>query len=269
MTHSARSFIAALLVTASVADGQAPASPARAARMPSTKPTIVLVHGAFADAMSWARVIPMLQRDGYRVVAVEQPLTSFDVDVATVTRVINAQAGSVVAVGHSYGGATITAAAAANPHVKALVYVAALAPDADEAINAFLDRYPAPLSKALMPDSAGFLSVDRDKLRDVFAADLPKSETDIMAATQKPISGASFQAKPAAAAWKTIPSWYLVARNDRSINPDLERFYARRMNAHTVEVNSSHVPFLSQPAAVVRLIEQAARAASGPAANAR
>jgi pimeloyl-ACP methyl ester carboxylesterase len=229
----------------------------------------VLVHGAFADAMSWARVIPMLQHDGYRVVAVEQPLTSFDVDVATVTRVIDAQPGPVVAVGHSYGGATITAAAAANPKVKALVYVAALAPDSGEAVAAFLDKYPAPLSTALVPDSAGFLYIDRAKLRDVFAADLPRSETDVMAATQKPIAGASFQARPAAAAWRTIPSWFLVARHDRAINPELERFYARRMNAHTVEVNSSHVPFLSQPAAVVRLIEQAARAAIAPAPTTR
>lgn len=257
----ARLALATVVTTTAVtAAAQSPRT-AAPARTVSPKPTVVLVHGAFADAMAWARVIPTLQRDGYNVVAVEQPLTAFETDVATVKRVIDAQPGPVVAVGHSYGGATITAAAG-SPKVKALVYVAALAPDSGEAVAAFLDRYPAPLSKALVPDSAGFLSVDRAKLRDVFAGDLPKSETDVMAATQKPIHGASFQAKPTAAAWKTIPSWYLVARQDRSINPELERFYAKRMHATTVEVNASHVPFLSQPAAVVRLIEQAASAAT-------
>ncbi len=270
----ATSFAAALALSATVAGGQtaAPAAPRAAAPTAAptgtTRPTIVLVHGAFADAMSWARVIPPLQRAGYHVVAVEQPLTSFEADVATVTRVIDAQTGPVVAVGHSYGGATITQAAAGHPNVKALVYVAALAPDAGEAVAAFLDQYPAPLGKALAPDAAGFLYVDRAKLRDVFARDLPTAETDVMAATQKPINGASFQAKPTAAAWKTVPAWYLVARQDRALNPDLERFYARRMKATTVEVNASHVPFLSQPAAVVRLIEQAATAASAGAPNA-
>lgn len=252
----------AFVLAAPFVGAQAPRHRAADATTASPKPTIVLVHGAFADAMSWMRVIPALLHDGYNVVAVEQPLTSFDADVATVKRMIDAQTGPVVAVGHSYGGATITAAAAGNPNVKALVYIAALAPDSGEAVAAFLEKYPAPLGKALRPDSAGFLYVDRAKLHDVFAQDLPKSQTDVMAATQKPIAGAAFQASPNAAAWKTIPSWYLVTRNDRSVNPELQRFYARRMHATTGEVNASHVPFLSQPAAVVRIIERAATAAA-------
>ena len=232
------------------------------ARSANAKPTIVLVHGAFADAMSWARVIPILQHDGYHVVAVENPLTSFDVDVANTRRVIDAQKGDVVAVGHSYGGAVITAAAGAK--VRALVFIAALAPDSGEAVAAFLEKYPAPLGKALTPDSGGFLSIDRARLRDVFAADLSVAETNVMAATQKPINGASFQATSSAVAWKRIPSWYLVAKQDRAINPELERFYATRMRATTVEINSSHVPFLSHPATVARLIEQAASSPSRP-----
>ena len=262
MTLNSRTFAAAALAAlpALLAFSPHAASAQSEARAVSTRPTIVLVHGAFADAMSWARVIPILQRDGYHVVAVENPLTSFDVDVATTRRVIDAQQGAVVAVGHSYGGAVITAAAAVSNNVSALVFVAALAPDSGEAVAAFLEKYPAPLSKALVKDAAGFLSIDRATLRDVFAGDLPVAQTEVMAATQKPINAAAFQASPIAVAWKHIPSWYLVAGQDRAINPELERFYARRMRATTVEINSSHVPFLSHPAAVARLIEQAAAA---------
>ena len=259
MTRHSRTTAAAAFAALSALSAQAAFAQSTAgAKAP--KPTIVLVHGAFADAMSWARVIPMLQRHGYHVVAVENPLTSFDVDVATTRRVIEAQKGAVVAVGHSYGGAIITSAAAGNTNVSALVFVAALAPDSGEAVAAFLEKYPAPLGKALAPDAAGFLFIDRAKLRDVFAADLPVAQTEVMAATQKPINGAAFQASSNVVAWKHIPSWYLVAKQDRAINPDLERFYAKRMGATTVEVNSSHVPFLSHPAAVARLIEQAASA---------
>lgn len=228
------------------------------------KPTIVLVHGALVDAMNWARVIPLLQHKGYHVIAVENPLTSLDADVATTKRVIDAQKGPTVVVGHSYGGAVIGTAAAGNANVKALVFIAALAPDSGEAVAANLDRYPSPLGTAFIPDAAGFLYVDRAKLRDVFAADLPRSETEVMGATQKPINGAIFQAAVAAAAWKSIPSWYMVATNDRAVNPELQRIFAKRMGATTVEIASSHLPMLSHPAAVARLIEQAA-AGSRPA----
>jgi pimeloyl-ACP methyl ester carboxylesterase len=233
----------------------------------AAKPTIVLVHGAFADGTGWQRVIAILQRDGYPVLAVQNPLGSFTADVQTTRRLIDAQKGPVVAVGHSYGGAVITEAAAGNANVKALVYVAAFAPDAGEKIGAFFERYPSSLGAALRPDAAGFLYVDRARFREVFAADVPAAEARVMAAAQKPIIGNAFEASVGRAAWKTIPSWYVVAQEDRAISPELERFYARRMRATTSEVRSSHVPFVSRPGDVARVIMQAASAATRFAAK--
>lgn len=225
---------------------------------PMAKPTIVLVHGAFADATGWQRVIPILERDGYTVLAVQNPLTSLADDVQTTKRLIDAQKGPVVAVGHSYGGAVITGAAAGNANVKALVYLAAFAPEAGEPIGAFLEKYPSALGAALRPDAAGFVYIDRAQFRDVFARDVPATEASVMSAAQKPISGSAFGASVEVPAWKTIPSWYVVAQEDRAINPDLERFYAKRMGAKTTEIKASHVLFISHPAEVARLIEQAA-----------
>jgi len=268
MTRSvARFFLAGLIAAgpSAVLGAQSPPSSARAAaptaRAPAAaKPTVVLVHGAFADGTGWQHVIPLLERDGYNVIAVQNPLTSFSTDVETTKRVVDAQQGPVILVGHSYGGAVITEAAAGSPRVKALVYIAAFAPEAGEAIGAFGEKYPAPLGAALKPDAAGFLYVDRAKFRDVFARDVPATEVSVMAAAQKPIIGNVFGATVTHASWKTIPSFYLVSQQDRAINPDLERFYAKRMGAKTVEVNSSHVSFVSHPDAVARLIEQAASA---------
>src|SRR2546426_6946709 len=227
------------------------------------KLTIVLVHGAFADGSSWRHVIPLLEQDGYGVIAVQNPLTSFADDVATTKRVIDAQKGPVVAVGHSEGGAVITSAAAGNPHVKALVYVAAFAPDAGEKINELLAKYgPTPLDAALVPDAAGFLYIDRAKFREVVAKDVSLAEARVMAATQKPIAGATFGGSVDTPAWKTIPSWYLVAQEDQAIKPELQRFMAKRMGAHTTEIKSSHVPFISHPKEVAKLIKEAASAAA-------
>jgi len=223
--------------------------------------TIVLVHGAFADGTGWQHVIPLLEGHGYGVIAVQNPLSSFAADVETTKRVIDAQAAPVVVVGHSYGGAVMTGAAAGNPNVKALVYIAAFAPEAGEAIGAFGKQYPSPLDTALKPDAAGFLYVDRAKFRDVFARDVPATDAAVMAAAQKPIIGSVFGASVPQPAWKSIPSWYLVSQEDRALNPDLERFYAKRIGATTIEVKSSHVSFVSHPDAVARLIEQAATVA--------
>jgi pimeloyl-ACP methyl ester carboxylesterase len=249
------------LVATSIAAAFAsePAAPRSSHQDP--RPVIVLVHGAFADATGWQHVIPLLEKDGYTVFAVQNSLASLADDIATTRRVIEAQKGAVVMVGHSYGGAVITGAAAGEPNVKALVYLAAFAPDANEPVGAFLDKYPVELGTALKPDKAGFLYIDRDKFHDVFCADVPAGEARVMAATQKPLAGSAFAGSVPSPAWKTIPSWYLVSQEDHAINPDLERFYAKRMGAHTSEVKASHVAFISHPKVVAELIEQAANAA--------
>lgn len=251
----------AALVGVSSVNAFAKSLPTPLASTQEAKPTIILVHGAFADGSCWNKLIPLLQKDGYRVTAVQNPLSSLEDDVATTRRVIEAQKGPVVLVGHSYGGAVISGAAVDHPQVKALVYLAAFAPEVDEPAAKLLEQYPAPLATALAPDSAGFLSVDRVKFHDIFCADLSEAESNILAATQKPLSGSVFGATLKSVAWKTIPSWYLVSQEDRTINPDLERFYAKRMKARTSELKSSHVSFLSHPKAVLALIEKAAEAA--------
>jgi pimeloyl-ACP methyl ester carboxylesterase len=237
------------------------AAAAATASAQTSKPTIVLVHGAFADGSSWAKVIPILEEHGYTTIAVQNPLSSLSDDVATTKRVIDAQNGPVVVVGHSYGGAVITAAAAGSANVKALVYVAAFAPEADEVLNAPGAQFAPPaLNAALVPDAAGFLYIDRAKFHDAFCRDLPTAEARVMAATQKPVSGSVFTAVVPGGAWKTIPSWYIVSSEDQAINPELERFYAKRIGARTTEIKSSHVPFLSHPKEVARVIESAATA---------
>jgi pimeloyl-ACP methyl ester carboxylesterase len=236
-------------------------APAASAARRAAKPTIVLVHGAFADASSWDKVIRILQTDGYPVFAVQNPLTSLAADVATTKRVIDAQTGPVVAVGHSYGGVVITGAAAGSAKVKALVYVAAFAPEAGEAVSAPGAKFTPPaLSSALVPDAAGFLYVDRAKFHDAFCADVPEADARVMAVTQKPVHNSVFGASVPAAAWKTIPSWYVVSTEDHAINPDLERYYAKRIHATTTEIKASHVGFLTHPAEVARIIEAAANA---------
>lgn len=234
------------------------ATPAAASAPAVQKPVIVLVHGAFADAAGWAGVIRVLLKDGYEVVAVENPLESLPGDIANTKRVVDDQAGPVVLVGHSYGGAVITGAAAGDAKVKALVFLAAIAPDADEPVNAFLDKYPTDLAKAQTVDSGGFVWIDRAKFRPVFAADLPPTDAAIAAATQKPIAAVAFSGKVPVAAWKSIPAWYVVSKQDHALSPDLERFYAKRMNAHTTEIDASHAGFISHSKEVAQVIEEAA-----------
>ncbi|MFN2563851.1 MAG: alpha/beta fold hydrolase [Gemmatimonadaceae bacterium] len=231
------------------------------------RPTIVLVHGAFADGSTWQDVVPLLQRDGYKVIAVQNSLAMLAEDVATTKRVIDAETQkgrTVVAVGHSYGGAVITGAAAGNANVKALVFIAAFAPDAGEPVGAFNDKYPSDLGPALVPDAAGFLYIDVAKYHAVFAGDLPTRQTRVMAVAQKPVHGAVLGQSVPTAAWRTIQSWYLVAQEDRAISPQLERFYAKRMNAKTSEIKSSHLPFISHPQKVAALIAEAASAPTTP-----
>jgi pimeloyl-ACP methyl ester carboxylesterase len=226
------------------------------------KATIVLVHGAFADGNSWAKVIPLLEAYGYTAVAVQIPLISFANDVETAKRVLDAQQGPVVAAAHSYGGAVITAAASGNANVKALVYVAAAAPDANEKVSELLGRFgPSLLGSALVPDAAGFLYIERSKFAAVFAGDVTQRQWRVMAATQKPIHATAFGAALENPAWKAIPSWYAVATDDHAITPEVQRFMAQRIGAKTFEVKSSHAMLVSKPDAVAALIKEAAIAA--------
>jgi pimeloyl-ACP methyl ester carboxylesterase len=221
-------------------------------------PGIVLVHGAFADGGCWSHVIPILEDDGFRVTAVQNPLTSFRDDVATTRRVFEAEPGPVVLVGHGYGGAVITAAAGGAKNVRALVYVAAFAPDAGEHLQALLMAHPSKLATALVSDSAGFLSIDRAKFGEVFAGDVSERECRVMAAVQKPIHGDILTHVFGAPAWRHVPSWYLVATEDQTINPGLQRMFAARMDATSHEVKTSHAAFVSSPVAVDAIIQAAA-----------
>jgi len=224
---------------------------------------VVLVHGAFADASSWRKIIPLLEKNGFTVTAVQIPLKSLADDVATTKRVIDAQENEVVLVGHSYGGAVITDAAAGNSKVKVLVYVAAFAPDAGETLAGLIERFsPSLLGTAVAPDSAGFLYIDRAKFQQVFANDLDKDEAAVLAATQKPIAGSIFGEAVSATAWKTIPSWFIVSTQDNAINPDLERFMAKRIGSQTKELKASHVSFISNPNEIAKVIETAAASVS-------
>jgi pimeloyl-ACP methyl ester carboxylesterase len=228
--------------------------------MKSNMPNIVLVHGAWADASGWQKVILHLDHAGYPVIAVQNPLSSLADDVANTKRVIDAQTGPTIVVAHSYGGAVMTGAAAGNLNVKALVYIAAFAPDSGEPFSKLLSQYPNKLSTAFVPDSAGFLYLNRSMFHDLFCRDVDSKTALVMAATQKPISSGIFEQSPENVAWKNIPSWFIVATEDQVINPDLERFFAKRMNARTTEIKSSHVAFISHSDEVFKMIEAAAKA---------
>jgi pimeloyl-ACP methyl ester carboxylesterase len=235
-------------------------SPAGAA--PSRVNNIILVHGAFADGSSWAKVIPLLQARGLHVTAVQNPLSSLADDVAATKRAIDAANGPVILVGHSWGGAVISEVGT-DPKVAGLVYVAAGAPNAHQSFAEMSQGYPVPPGiRALQADASHFLSLPRDAVAEDFAQDLPRSETDIMAVTQGPIAAAAFTTKIHRAAWLIKPSWYIVARNDRMIDPALERALARKLHAKTMEVESSHVPMLSQPQRVAEVIIDAANGAA-------
>lgn len=232
------------------------------------KTTVILVHGAFADGSGWGDVIPLVEKAGYDVIAVQNPLTSFADDVATTRRVIDVQSSPVILVGHSYGGAVITKAAVGASNVKALVYVAAFAPDEGENLGALLEKYPSKIGAALVPDAAGFLYIDRSKFKEVFAADVSERDLSVMSAAQKPIASQTFGQVYEAPAWKDIASWYLIATEDHAINPDLQRVFAQRMSATTREVKSSHVPFASNPPIVAAIIAEAVEAVTPRASSA-
>ena len=221
---------------------------------------IVLVHGALVDGSSWRGVYEILRRDGYRVSIVQEPLTSLDDDVAATKRVLDLQDGPVVLVGHSYGGTIITVAGA-DPKVKALVYVAALQPDVGESTGELASRMPpASPSNDIKSTTDGYLYLDRSKFADNFP-DLPKAQAAFMAASQVPVAGGAFSAKVTLAAWHDKPSYAILATQDRQLSPDLAHWMYKRSGAKVTEIKASHLVYVSQPRAVARVIEQAARAA--------
>ena len=218
------------------------------------RPSVVIVHGAFADGSDWAKVIPLLQAKGVHVVAVQNPLTSLADDVAATKRVLDAQTGKVVLVGHSWGGTVITEAGT-DPKVAGLVYVAALAPDAGQAAGELGKDYPpAPGFAHIVADTSGFLSLTQEGMSKHFAQDLPAATTAVMTATQGPIQAKAFEQKVSVAAWKTRPSWYVVATKDHMIQPDLQQALAKRMGSKVTNLATSHVPQQSQPAKLAAVI---------------
>ncbi|MBO1330422.1 alpha/beta fold hydrolase [Streptomyces sp. VRA16 Mangrove soil] len=231
----------------------------------TVKPTVVLVHGAFADSSSWNGVVARLEHEGYPVVGVANPLRDLAGDSAYLSSVLDTVPGPVVLVGHSYGGAVITDAAAGHANVKALVYVAAFAPDEGESALEITGGHPgSQLPSALVVRTfpgGQEASIDPASFRRVFAGDVSSREARLMAAAQRPVALAALGAPSSAPAWRSIPSWYLVAGADRAIPPAAEQAMARRAHAHTVTVpGASHAVAVSHPRAVADLIEAAARA---------
>ena len=222
---------------------------------------VLLVHGAFADGSSWSHVIKLLQREGHNVLAVQLPLTSLTDDVAVTRQALASAsfAGPTVVVGHSYGGAVITGAASSAANVIGLVYASAFAPAEGESLQELGGRFaPAEGSKYTLPSyRAGFAWVDPAYFPQEFAADLAPAQARELAVVQKPIAFGCFAEKAGPAAWQKLPSWYLVSRQDKMINPDLERFMASRIKATTIEIDASHASPVSQSRPIVGLIEAA------------
>jgi pimeloyl-ACP methyl ester carboxylesterase len=226
------------------------------AQPPAGATTVLLVHGAWADGSSWAKVIPLLEAKGLHVVAVQIPLTSFADDVATTQRAIDLADGPVLLVGHSYGGAVITEAGN-DPKVVGLVYVSAVAPDKGESALGLIMSVPTPIGAELRPDKSGFLKLTQKGIAEDFAQDLPTKEIAILTATQVPANAAAMKGEVTNPAWKSKPSWYIVGGNDRAISPILEASLAKKIGATTITVASSHVVMLSKPAKVAEVITDA------------
>jgi pimeloyl-ACP methyl ester carboxylesterase len=233
------------------------ASPITAAQAAPPVHNVVLVHGAFADGSGWKPVADILIRDGYTVSIVQEPLTSLEDDVAATNRILDRQNGAAVLVGHSYGGAIITEAGN-NPHVASLVYVAGFVPDDGETVMSQIKSNP-PAATSIAPTTDGYLLVDQAKFPADFAADLPLAEARFMAISQVPWKATILSTPIAAPAWKSKPTFGIVATEDRMINPALERTMYARAHASVTEIKGSHALFMSQPRAVADVIERAAR----------
>ncbi|MGY3487602.1 pimeloyl-ACP methyl ester carboxylesterase [Bradyrhizobium sp. USDA 4011] len=255
MMMNRRTFSTALLAGAAAS---LVSSRGIAATQPPVKArNVVLVHGLFADGSCWSEVIPRLQAAGLNVTSVQNPLTTLPEAVASAQRVLDRQDGPTALVGHSFSGMIVTEAGV-HPNVSALVYVAARAPDAEEDYTALTKTYPTPPASAgiVFDGDEGRLS-EEAFLRD-FAGDLPEAKAKVLYAVQQPFHKQLLAGKTSHAAWRSKPSYYAVSTEDRTINPDLERFMAKRMGATTIEVKASHLALISQPEPIARLILEAA-----------
>jgi pimeloyl-ACP methyl ester carboxylesterase len=225
----------------------------------STRPNIVLVHGAWADGSCWSGVIERLQADGYQVTAPQFPLTSLADDVARLRQVLDLQDGPTIVAGHSYGGQVVTALGTDAPKVAGLIYIAAFGLEEGESLGVLLSQGPTPPAlEHLVTDSHGFGWLPEDDFVNHFAADVDPARARVLHAVQQPLAGSAFGDVMGVPAWKSLPTWYLVATQDEAIPPDAERLFASRMGATTIEVPSSHVAMVSHPDEVTQLIKTAA-----------
>jgi len=232
------------------------------------RPNIVFVHGAWADGSCWSGVIERLQAQGFRVRAPQFPLTSLADDVSRLRQVLDFQDGPTIVAGHSYGGQIITALGDEAPNVAGLVYIAAFGLDEGESLGALLSQGPpTPALAHLFTDSRGFGWLSEDDFVNHFAADVDPVRAHVLYAVQQALASSAFTDVMGTPAWRSLPSWYLVAQNDEAIPPDAERMFASRMNATTVEIPSSHVPMVSHPEDVADLIEKAAASVGAAAAH--
>ncbi len=218
---------------------------------------VVLVHGAWADGSSWAQVIPRLQAAGLHVTAVQNPLTSLEDSVAATRRALALQDGPTVLVGHSWGG-TVISEVGTDPKVTGLVYVAARAPDAGEDFVALSQKFPAGAARAGIQEHDGFTRLSEDAFLKYFANGVDPTAAKVLYAVQEPTAVSIFAVRTTHAAWRGKPSWYAVSKLDQTINPDLERYLAKRMNATTIELEAGHLPMVSKPDEVADLILAAA-----------
>jgi pimeloyl-ACP methyl ester carboxylesterase len=261
-------LFAAMLFSGSPASGQTAAAQTHS----GPKPTIVFVHGGWADSSGWNGEISRLEQAGYPVIAPANPLRGLTSDADYVRGVLRSISGPIVLVGHSYGGAVISNAARGVPNVQALVYIAAFAPDTGESLETLVNQnpgtmiVPANLDVRQYPLPGGGegtdLYIKKAAFHDAFAGDLPLSTTNLMWAEQRPFSAAAFSEPSGDPAWKTVPSWYLLSTNDHAIPPAEQWFMARRAHAHIETVAASHVPMISHPEQTTHLILEAARSVS-------
>jgi pimeloyl-ACP methyl ester carboxylesterase len=222
---------------------------------------IILVHGAWVDGSSWSKVIPILEKAGHKVIAVQLALHSLPDDIATVKRAIDLVGGPVILVGHSYGGIVISNAAYNNPNVKGLVYIAALAPKEGQSLGNFVDLTKFPKG-FLVFDKGGFVYINSTAFPGAVAQDVNATEADIAAIAQKPINQSIFAEKSGPPAWKQLPDWYIVSENDHALPPAVEHQFAKQMNATTISIPASHASFLSHPNDVAKIILDAAKGAT-------